>query len=167
METVARRGRATGATEATGAPGATTRGVALTPASSLPRHVEVMSRGWGGFMIAMAGVNAWLAATGRAGDYRRFAEASRLPWYRRAFDAVLRHHPLPWVMGLVAFEAATGAATLAPGRTRLVGLGASTAFVLALTPANPATYANPLIAAVPGYLLARHLRARCTGPSSA
>lgn len=126
------------------------------------KHVRILTGGWGVFMLAMAGVNGWLAATGQADVYADFADAAYLDLYRDAWQTLVEPHPLPWVLALTAFEAAVGAATLTRGRARLVGLGASAAFVVALTPGNAFTLGNPLLAALPAYLLVRHLRAHRT-----
>lgn len=122
------------------------------------RTVRRLTTGWGWFMLSMAGVNAWLAATGESQLYVEFAETAHLELYRDAWEALVEPHPLPWVVALVAFEAAAGAATLGDGRRRLAGLWASALFVLALTPANAYTLGNPLLAALPAYLAVRHQR---------
>lgn len=132
--------------------------------SDLPTHVRVLTTGWGVFMLAMAGVNGWLAATGQADVYAEFADTAYLDLYRDAWQTLVEPHPLPWVVALTAFEAAAGAATLTPGRARLAGLGASAAFIVALTPGNAYTLGNPLLAALPAYLLVRHLRALRAAP---
>lgn len=111
-------------------------------------------------MLAMAGVNGWLAATGRAEVYAQFADDAYLELYRGAWQTLVEPHPLPWVLALTAFEAAVGVATLASGRVRLFGLGAATVFIVALTPGNADTLANPLLASLPAYLFARHVLAR-------
>jgi hypothetical protein len=125
-----------------------------------PKHVRVLTRSWGVFMLAMAGVNGWLAATGRADVYAQFADGAYLDLYRDAWRTLVEPHPLPWVLALTAFEAAAGAATLTSGRARLLGLGAATVFIVALTPGNADTLVNPLLAVLPAYLFARHLLAR-------
>jgi hypothetical protein len=141
-----------------------TRSASLGPAQhaplGTPKHVRVLTRGWGVFMLAMAGVNGWLAVTGRADVYAQFADGAYLDLYRNAWQSLVEPHPLPWVLALTAFEAAAGAATLASGRARLLGLGAATVFIVALTPGNADTLVNPLLAVLPAYLFARHLLAR-------
>jgi hypothetical protein len=118
-----------------------------------------MTRGWGVFMLGMAGLNGWLAATGQADVYSEFADDAYLDLYHDAWHTLVEPHPLPWVLALIAFEATAGAATLTSGRARLLGLGAAAVFIVALTPGNAYTLGNPLLAALPAYLLVRHLRA--------
>lgn len=111
-------------------------------------------------MLAMAAVNGAVAAAGRSQLYVEFIDDTYVEFYRRAWELLVASRPLPWVLALTAFEAAVGAATLRGGRARLVGLAASAVFVAALTPAGPYTLGNPVLAAVPVYLLVRHVRAR-------
>jgi hypothetical protein len=110
-------------------------------------------------MLAMAAVNGALAATGRSQLYVEFINDTYIEAYRRAWETLVAPHPLPWVLALIVFEAAAGVATLRGGRARLVGLAASVVFVAALTPASPYTLGNPVLAALPGYLFVRQLRA--------
>lgn len=128
-------------------------------ASGVPRHVRALTRGWGVFMLAMAGVNGWLATTGQADVYAEFADAAYLDLYRDAWQTLVEPHPLPWVLALIVFEATAGAATLSRGRARLLGLGAAVVFIVALTPGNAYTLYNPLLAALPAYLFARYVQA--------
>ena len=110
---------------------------------AVPRHVRRMTTAWGSFMLAMAAVNGALAAAGRSQVYVEFVTEAYLDVYRRAWDALVAPHPLPWVLALVAFEAAIGWATLRSGRLRVIGLAGSAAFVVALTPAGPYTLGTP------------------------
>lgn len=128
-------------------------------APGVPRHVRALTRGWGVFMLAMAGVNGWLAATGQAHVYAEFAETASLDLYRDAWQTLVEPHPLPWVLALIVFEATAGAATLTRARARLLGLGAAVVFIVALTPGSAYTLANPLLAALPAYLFVRYVRA--------
>jgi hypothetical protein len=135
------------------------RGSVRNARSGVPEHVRVLTRGWGVFMLAMAGVNGWLAATGQADVYADFADAAYLELYRDAWHTLVEPHPLPWVLALTGFEATVGVATLTSGRARLLGLGAAAVFIVALTPGNAYTLGNPLLAALPTYLFARHVLA--------
>lgn len=125
-----------------------------------PRHLRGLTRGWGVFMLAMAGVNGGLAAAGQAQVYVAFADTTPLSLYRTAWDTLVAPAPLPWVVALTGFEAAVGLATLGRGRTRVLGLAAATVFIVALTPAAPPyTLGNPVLAALPAYLAIRHHQA--------
>lgn len=118
-----------------------------------------MTAGWGWFMLAMAAVNGGLVAAGHSQLYVEFIDDTYVEGYRRAWETLVAPQPLPWVLALIVFEAAAGVATLRGGRARLVGLAASVVFVVALTPASPYTLGNPVVAALPGYLFVRQLRA--------
>lgn len=135
-----------------------------SPAAGLPRHVRLMTAGWGWFMLAMAAVNGAMAAAGRSQLYVAFIDDTYVELYGRAWETLVAPQPLPWVLALTVFEAAVGAATLRGGRARLVGLAASAVFVAALTPASPYTLGNPVLAALPAYLLVRHVRTRRRPP---
>lgn len=131
-----------------------------SPVAGLPRHVRLLTAGWGWFMLAMAAVNGALAATGRTQLYVEFIDDAYLEVYRRVWETLVAPHPMPWVVALIVFEAGVGAATLRDGPWRLMGLAASAVFVAALTPANPYTLGNPVLTALPAYLFVRHLRVR-------
>lgn len=70
-------------------------------------------------MVAMAAVNAGLAAAGHSQLYVDFIDDTDVEVHRRAWETLVAPQPLPWVLALIGFEAAVGVrGGRSPGRIR-------------------------------------------------
>ena len=96
------------------------------------------------FLVMALGVNIPVALT----DPTLFAAAGAnafLPVYRWFFSEVLTSVPLPFVIALILFEAATGLLILSQGKAVRLGLTAASLFCLFLTPVGIEEITAPLL----------------------
>jgi len=105
----------------------------LTPRPIAGKWRNAARIGFGGFFLAMAGVNATATLPNATEFYKGFAEQS---W--PGFDWPIRHivqpAPVPFTVLLIGFEMGVAVLVLSKGRRVRLGLLAGLGFVIGLAP---------------------------------